>query len=128
MKYVLYGSRNNGWKDKKQRRKDLSVGLILNGLTGDFAGFAVTPQVMTIQGGRIQKANKKSQNAKGKGKGKGKRKDKSYIPKPKHPKPNAKEHPSKNHAYHHCKEGLRGARKLKQGDLYLYVGNGVHAQ
>nr|GEZ42598.1 retrovirus-related Pol polyprotein from transposon TNT 1-94 [Tanacetum cinerariifolium] len=24
--------------------------------------------------------------------------------------------------------GLRGARKLKQGDLYLYVGNGVHAQ
>ncbi|GJX96519.1 hypothetical protein Tco_0352317, partial [Tanacetum coccineum] len=73
--------------------RDLSVGLILNGLTSDFAGFvrnynmhnmgktigelhallieyenglpkkAATPQVMAIQGGRIQKANKKSQNA-----------------------------------------------------------------
>nr|GEV22175.1 hypothetical protein [Tanacetum cinerariifolium] len=42
-----------------------------------------TPQVMAIQGGRIQKANKKSLNAKGKGKGKGKGKDESYIPKPK---------------------------------------------
>ncbi|GJT71809.1 retrotransposon protein, putative, ty1-copia subclass [Tanacetum coccineum] len=175
--------------------QDLSVGLILNGLTSDFAGFVrnynmhnmgktigelhallieyekglpkkdVTPQVMAIQGGRIQKANKKSQNAKGKGKGKCKGKYKSYIPKPKNPKPNAKEHPAKNDACHHCKEvghwkrnclvyldelmkskkswvydtgcgthicitkqGLRGARKLKQGDLYLYVGNGVRVQ
>ncbi|GJW93929.1 retrotransposon protein, putative, ty1-copia subclass [Tanacetum coccineum] len=111
-----------------------SVGLILNGLTSDFARFvrnynmhnmgktigelhallieyekglpkkAVIPQVMAIQGGRIQKANKKSQNAKGKGKGKGKGKDKSYVPKPKNPKPNAKEHPAKNDACHHCKE------------------------
>nr|GEZ84412.1 hypothetical protein [Tanacetum cinerariifolium] len=47
---------------------------------------AATPKVMAIQGGRIQKANKKSFNAKGKGKGKGKGKDKSYIPKPKNPK------------------------------------------
>ncbi|GKB56093.1 hypothetical protein Tco_0912279 [Tanacetum coccineum] len=69
------------------------VGLILNGITSDFAGFVrnynmhnmgktvgelhallieyekglpkkvVTPQVMTIQGGRIQKANKKLLNA-----------------------------------------------------------------
>nr|GFC86683.1 hypothetical protein [Tanacetum cinerariifolium] len=61
----------------------------------------VTPQVMTIQGGRIQKANKKSQNAKGNGKRKGKGKDKSYIPKPKHLKPNAKEHSKKNDACHH---------------------------
>ncbi|GJX44241.1 retrotransposon protein, putative, ty1-copia subclass [Tanacetum coccineum] len=193
-----------------------SVGLILNGLTSDFAGFvrnynmhnmgktigelhallieyekglpkkAVTPQVMAIQSGRILKANKKSQNAKGKGKWKGKGKDKSYVPKPKNPKPNAKEQPAKNDACHHCKEVghwkrnypiyldeliknkkqvgsasslgifiielfsfpnkswvydtscgthiyitkqvLRGARKLKQGDLYLYVGNGVRAQ
>nr|GFA61300.1 zinc finger, CCHC-type [Tanacetum cinerariifolium] len=90
-------------------QQDLSVGLILNGLTNDFIRFlrnynmhnigktigelhallikyekglpkkAVTPQVMAIQGGRIQKANKKSQNAKGKGKRKGKGKDKSYI-------------------------------------------------
>ncbi|GJU74604.1 hypothetical protein Tco_1266009 [Tanacetum coccineum] len=73
-----------------------SVGLIMNGLTGDFAGFVrnynmhnigkmigvlhallieyekglpkkvATPQVMAIQGGRIKKANKKSLNAKGK--------------------------------------------------------------
>ncbi|GJS10780.1 cleavage and polyadenylation specificity factor subunit 1 [Tanacetum coccineum] len=73
--------------------QDLSVGLILNGLTSDFASFirnynmhnmgktigelhallieyekglpkkASTPQVMAIQGGRIQKANKKSQKA-----------------------------------------------------------------
>ncbi|GJZ58718.1 hypothetical protein Tco_0614534 [Tanacetum coccineum] len=53
---------------------------------------------MGIQGGRIQKANKKSLNAKGKGK------DKSYIPKPKNPKPSAKEHPAKGDAYHHYKE------------------------
>ncbi|GJT76357.1 chrysanthemyl diphosphate synthase [Tanacetum coccineum] len=196
--------------------QDLSVGLILNGLTSGFAGFvrnynmrnmgktigelhallieyekglskkAATQQVMAIQGGIIQKANKKSQNVKGKGKGKGKGKVKSYIPKPKNPKHNAKEHPAKNDACHHCKEVghckrncpvylaelmkskkqvgtasssgiftielhsfpnrswvydtgcgthicitkqcLRGARKLKQGDLYLYVGNGVRAQ
>ncbi|GJT29900.1 hypothetical protein Tco_0910175, partial [Tanacetum coccineum] len=78
--------------------QDISVGLILNDLTSDFVGFvrnynihnmgkivgelhallieyekglpkkAATPQVMAIQGGRIQKANKKSVNAKGKGK------------------------------------------------------------
>ncbi|GJR06068.1 reverse transcriptase domain-containing protein, partial [Tanacetum coccineum] len=84
--------------------QDLSVCLIMNGLTGDFASFAATPQVMAIQGGRIQKANNKSQNAKGKGKGKGKGKDKSYIPKPKNPKPSAKEHPAKDATCHHCKE------------------------
>nr|GEW34937.1 hypothetical protein [Tanacetum cinerariifolium] len=33
-----------------------------------------------------------------------------------------------NDALGRSKSGLRGARKLKQGDLYLYVGNGVHAQ
>ncbi|GJV48244.1 retrotransposon protein, putative, ty1-copia subclass [Tanacetum coccineum] len=65
---------------------------------------AATPQVMAIQGGRTQKANKKSLNAKGKGKGKGKGKDKSYIPKPKNPKHYAKEHLTKDDACHHCKE------------------------
>ncbi|GKF58744.1 hypothetical protein Tco_0172281, partial [Tanacetum coccineum] len=111
---------------------------------------------MKIQGGRIHKANKKSLNAKGKGKGKDKGKDKSYTPKPKNPKPYAKEHLAKDDSYHHCKEvghckrnypaylaelikkkkqvgiasssGLRGERKLKQGDLYLCVGNSVHVQ
>ncbi|GKA17739.1 retrotransposon protein, putative, ty1-copia subclass [Tanacetum coccineum] len=60
---------------------------------------------MAIQGGRIQKANNKSLNAKGKGKGKGKGKDKPvYISKPKNPKPSAKEHLTKDDAYHHYKE------------------------
>nr|GEU99424.1 putative reverse transcriptase domain-containing protein [Tanacetum cinerariifolium] len=40
-----------------------------------------------------------------KGKEKGKGKDKLvYSPKPKNPKPFAKEHPTKDGAYHHCKE------------------------
>ncbi|GKG02598.1 hypothetical protein Tco_0310234, partial [Tanacetum coccineum] len=51
-----------------------------------------TPQVMMIRGGKIQKANKKSLNAKGKYKVKGKGKDKKvYIPKPKNLKPTAME-------------------------------------
>nr|GEW78166.1 hypothetical protein [Tanacetum cinerariifolium] len=189
--------------------QDISVGLILNGLISDLADFvknynmhnmrktvgelhallieyekglpkkAGTPQVMAIQGGRTQKANKKSLNVKGKDKRKGKGKENSYIPKPKNLKPSAKEHPKKNDACHHYKEvghwkvnylvylaelikkkkqvgtpssssilelfsfpknswvfntgcgthicntkqGLKGAKKLKQGALYLYVGN-----
>nr|GEW18922.1 retrotransposon protein, putative, Ty1-copia subclass [Tanacetum cinerariifolium] len=59
---------------------------------------------MKIQGGRIHKANKKPLNAKGKGKGKCKGKDKSYIPKPKNPKPYAKEHLKKDDACQHYKE------------------------
>ncbi|GJQ94545.1 retrotransposon protein, putative, ty1-copia subclass [Tanacetum coccineum] len=145
--------------------QDLIVGLILNGLTKDFAGFvrnynmhnigktigelhamlieyekslpkkAETPQVIMIKGGKIQKAKKKSLKAKGKGKANGKGNDKQvYITKPKNPKPSAKEHPAKDDTCHHCKEvcitkqRFREARKLKQGALYLYVGNGVHAQ
>ncbi|GJU71187.1 retrotransposon protein, putative, ty1-copia subclass [Tanacetum coccineum] len=167
--YVL---QMKGYVDQLERLgymlpQDLIVGLILNGLTKDFAGF---------------KANKKSLKAKGKGKANGKGKDKQvYIP-----KPFAKEHPAKDDTCHHCKEvghwkrncpvylaellkkkkqvgfasssgifiielfafpnkswvydtgcgthicitkhGFREARKLKQGALYLYVGNGVHAQ
>ncbi|GJY77592.1 chrysanthemyl diphosphate synthase [Tanacetum coccineum] len=146
-----------------------------------------TPQVMMINGGKIQKANKKSLKVKGKSKANGKGKDKQvYIPKPKNPKPSAKEHPGKDDACHHCKEvghwkrncpvylaellkkkkqvgsanssgiftlelfvfpnkswvyntgcgtnicitkqRFREARKLKQGSLYLYAGNGVCAQ
>nr|GEZ30678.1 hypothetical protein [Tanacetum cinerariifolium] len=89
--------------------QDLIVGLILNGLTKDFAGFvrnynmhnigktigeldamlieyekgllkkAETPQVMMIKSGKIQKANKKSLKAKGKGKANGKGKDKQVY-------------------------------------------------
>nr|GEU73331.1 retrotransposon protein, putative, Ty1-copia subclass [Tanacetum cinerariifolium] len=78
---------------------------------------AVIPQVMAIHGGKIQKANKKSQNAKGKGKGKGKGKDKSYVPKPKNPKPNAKENMEKNDACHHCKEFFRVLEELHGGRI-----------
>ncbi|GKD27515.1 zinc finger, CCHC-type containing protein [Tanacetum coccineum] len=66
---------------------------------------AETPQVMMIKGGKIQKAKKKSLKAKGKGKANGKGNDKQvYIPKPKNPKPSAKEHPAKDDTCHHCKE------------------------
>nr|GEW46752.1 retrotransposon protein, putative, Ty1-copia subclass [Tanacetum cinerariifolium] len=60
---------------------DLSVALILNGLTSDFVRF---------------KANKKLLKAKGKGKSNGKGKDKQvYTPKPKISKPSANENPAK---------------------------------
>ncbi|GKD77989.1 hypothetical protein Tco_1340610, partial [Tanacetum coccineum] len=89
--------------------QDLTIGLILNGLTSDFDGFvrnynmhnirktvgelhamlieyekglpkkAETPQVMMFKGGKIQKSNKKSLKAKGKGKANGKGKDKQVY-------------------------------------------------
>ncbi|GKF21197.1 zinc finger, CCHC-type containing protein [Tanacetum coccineum] len=66
---------------------------------------AETPQVMMIKSGKIQKANKKLLNAKGKNKVKGKGKDKKvYILQPKNPKSTAMVRPSKDDAYHHCKE------------------------
>ncbi|GJS32525.1 retrotransposon protein, putative, ty1-copia subclass [Tanacetum coccineum] len=149
---------------------------------------AEIPQVMMIKSGKIQKANKKSLNAKGKNKVKGKGKNKKdYIPMPKNHKPTAMERPAKDDACLHCKEvghwkrnfsvylaelqkkikqvgsasssgiftielfffpnnnswvydtgcgtnmcitkqGFRIERKLKQGALYLYAGNGVRAQ
>ncbi|GJT52976.1 retrotransposon protein, putative, ty1-copia subclass, partial [Tanacetum coccineum] len=159
--YVL---KMKGYVEKLERLgyvlpQDITVGLILNGLTKDFVGFvrnynmhnmgktigeihamlieyekglpkkAETPQVMMIRGGKIQKANKKSLNAKGQNKVKGKGKDKKvYIPKPKNPKRTAMERQAKDDACHHCKEAFKIERKLKQGALYLYVGNGVRAQ
>nr|GEU58561.1 hypothetical protein [Tanacetum cinerariifolium] len=101
---------------------------------------AATLQVMAIQGGRIQKPNKKSLNAKGKGKGKGKRKDKLfYILKPKNPKPFAKENPAKDDACHHYKEVgywkmnylvylAELIRNKKQVGSASSSGNGVRAQ
>ncbi|GKE52814.1 hypothetical protein Tco_1487970 [Tanacetum coccineum] len=112
---------------------------------------------LMLENGKIQKANKKSLKAKGKGKTNGKGDDKHvYIPKPKNPKPSAIEHLAKDDTFHHCKDvghwktncpvylaellkkkkqvgtttssGLRGARKVEQGALYLYIGNGVRAQ
>ncbi|GJY01351.1 hypothetical protein Tco_0359503, partial [Tanacetum coccineum] len=105
--YVL---KMKGYLDQLKRLsyvlpQDLSVGLILKGLTSDFAGFMKnynmhnientiselhamlieyekslpkkdkTPQVMAIRSGKIQKTNKKSLKAKGKGKANGKGKD-----------------------------------------------------
>nr|GEU45033.1 hypothetical protein [Tanacetum cinerariifolium] len=153
---------------------DLSVGLILNGLTNDFAGFVrnynmhnirktigelhallieyekclpkkdVTPQVMAIQSGRIQKANKKSQKDKGKEVGHWKSNCSVYLAglmKNKKQVGSASSscifiielysHPIKSWVYdtgcgtHICitKQGLRGSIKLKQGDLYF---NGIY--
>ncbi|GKA33915.1 retrotransposon protein, putative, ty1-copia subclass [Tanacetum coccineum] len=102
------------WRDQLERLgymlpQDIIVGLILNSLTKDFAGFvrnynmhnmrktigklhamlieyekglpkkAETPQVMIIKDGKIQKANKKSLKAKGKGKANGKGKGKQVY-------------------------------------------------
>ncbi|GKD31499.1 hypothetical protein Tco_1242277 [Tanacetum coccineum] len=93
----IFEKQDGGYVEQLERLgyvlpQDLSVSLILNGLTNDFAGElqallieyekgltkkAATPKVMAIQSGEIQKSNKKSRNAKGKGKRKGKGKDKS---------------------------------------------------
>ncbi|GJY20853.1 retrotransposon protein, putative, ty1-copia subclass [Tanacetum coccineum] len=168
--------------------QDISVGLILNGLTKDFVGF-VRNYNMHNMGKTIGEIHamlieyekglpKKAETPQDK---------KVYIPKPKNPKPTAMERPAKDDACHHCKEvghwkrnclvylaellkkkkqvgsasssgiftielfsfpnnnswvydtgcgthicitkqGFRIERKLKQGALYLYVGNGVRAQ
>ncbi|GJU90155.1 retrotransposon protein, putative, ty1-copia subclass [Tanacetum coccineum] len=134
---AAYVIQMKGYVDQLERLgyvlpQDLIVGLILNGLTKDFAGFvrnynmhnmgktigelhamlieyekglpkkAETPQVMMIKGGKIQKANKKSLKAKGK--------EKNAV------------------GSEPVLQGFREARKLKQGALYLYVGNGVCVQ
>ncbi|GJX36429.1 retrotransposon protein, putative, ty1-copia subclass [Tanacetum coccineum] len=111
---AAYVIQMKGYVDQLERLgymlpQDLIVGLILNGLTKDFAGFvrnynmhnmgktigelhamlieyekglpkkAETPQVMMIKGGKIQKAKKKSLKAKGKGKANGKGNDKQVY-------------------------------------------------
>ncbi|GJW33462.1 retrotransposon protein, putative, ty1-copia subclass [Tanacetum coccineum] len=93
--------------------QDLSVGLILNGLTSDFAGF-IRNYNMHNTGKIIGELHallieyekglpKKAATPQGKGKGKGKDKP-VYIPKPKNPKPSAKAHLEKDDTCHHCKE------------------------
>ncbi|GJV91021.1 retrotransposon protein, putative, ty1-copia subclass [Tanacetum coccineum] len=91
--------------------QDISVGLILNGLTKDFVGF-VRNYNMHNMGKTIGEIHamlieyekglpKKAETPQVKGKGKDK---KDYIPKPKNPKPTAMERPAKDDACHHCKE------------------------
>ncbi|GJW76759.1 zinc finger, CCHC-type containing protein [Tanacetum coccineum] len=85
---------------------------------------AETPDVSEIREGKIQKDKKKPQWAKGKDKGKNKL---AYAPKPKIPPPPKRDNPTKDFVCHHCKEGLRGSKKLKHRALSLYVGNGMRA-
>ncbi|GJV07069.1 retrotransposon protein, putative, ty1-copia subclass [Tanacetum coccineum] len=85
---------------------------------------AETPAVLAIREGKIQKDKKKPRGAKGKDKGKNKL---AYAPKPKIPPPPKRDNPTKDSICHHCKEGLKGSKKLKHGALSLYIGNGMRA-
>ncbi|GJX37961.1 hypothetical protein Tco_0251264 [Tanacetum coccineum] len=85
---------------------------------------AETPAVLAIREGKIQKNKKKPQWEKGKDKEKNKL---AYAPKPKILPPPKRDNPAKDFVCHHCKEGLKGSRKLKHGALSLYVGNGMRA-
>ncbi|GJW54700.1 retrotransposon protein, putative, ty1-copia subclass [Tanacetum coccineum] len=174
--YVL---QMKGYVDQLERLgymlpQDLIVGLILNGLTKDFAGF-VRNYNMHNMGKTIGELHAMLIEY-----------EKVYIPKLKTLDHSAKEHPAKDDTCNHCKEvghwkrnchvylaellkkkkqvgstrssgifiielfafpnkswvydtscgthicitkqGFREARKLKQGALYLYVGNSVRAQ
>nr|GEZ49678.1 hypothetical protein [Tanacetum cinerariifolium] len=110
---------------------------------------AMSPKLYQVQ------KYKPQGNAKGKGKGMGPQN--SYPTKPKKPQPYKKERPTKDGQCHHCKEEghwkrnypmylaelmkkkkktggqnvastSSGAKMLKRGSLYLYVGNGVRAK
>ncbi|GJW80710.1 retrotransposon protein, putative, ty1-copia subclass [Tanacetum coccineum] len=132
--------------------KELDVSLILNSLNNDYDQFvhnynmhsmgktlaelhamlklyekgipkkAETPDVLVIHEGKIQKDKKKPQGVKGKAEGKNKL---AYAPKTKISPPPKRDNPAKDSICHHCKEGLRGSRKLKYGALSLYIGNGM---
>ncbi|GJS26998.1 zinc finger, CCHC-type containing protein [Tanacetum coccineum] len=87
--------------------QDLTVGLILNGLIKDFAGFMrnynmhnTRKTIGELHAMLIEYEKglpKKAETPQGKDK-------QVYIPKPKNPKPSAKEHPAKDDTCHHCKE------------------------
>nr|GEV33197.1 retrovirus-related Pol polyprotein from transposon TNT 1-94 [Tanacetum cinerariifolium] len=74
--------------------------------------------MLAIREGKIQKDKKKPQGEKGKDKGKNKL---VYALKPKILPSPKRDNPVKDSVFHHCKEGLRGSRKLKHRDLSLYV-------
>ncbi|GKD26692.1 hypothetical protein Tco_1232906 [Tanacetum coccineum] len=78
---------------------NLSISLIMNGLTSDFAGFVRNYNMHNMRKAIDELHVLLIEYEKGKGKGKGKGKDKPvYIPKPQNPKPSAKEHPEKDDA------------------------------
>ncbi|GKF15744.1 hypothetical protein Tco_0057206, partial [Tanacetum coccineum] len=85
---------------------------------------AETPTMLAIREGKIQKDKKKPQGANGRAKGKNKL---AYAPKTKIPLPPKRDNLAKDSIYHHCKEGLKGSRKLKHGALSMYMGNGMRA-
>nr|GEV31345.1 hypothetical protein [Tanacetum cinerariifolium] len=85
---------------------------------------AETPAVLAIGEGKIQKDKKKPKRAKGKDKEKNKL---DYAPKPKILPSPKRDNPVKDSVCHHCKEGLRGSRKLKHGAMSMYMGNGMRA-
>nr|GFB18536.1 retrotransposon protein, putative, Ty1-copia subclass [Tanacetum cinerariifolium] len=76
----------------------------------------------------------KKPHGKAKAKGKAKGGQYSYPSKTKKPQPQKKERPAKEGQKRVDKwlplhlQGFRGARKLKRGSLYLYVGNGMRAE
>ncbi|GKF54324.1 hypothetical protein Tco_0161234 [Tanacetum coccineum] len=80
-------------------------------------GASSTPHVMVIQSGKVQK-NEPQGKAKGKEKEEGhwKRNCPVYLAELMKKKKS------------NTKQGLGGAKKLKRGSLYLYVGNGVSAE
>ncbi|GJT32305.1 retrotransposon protein, putative, ty1-copia subclass [Tanacetum coccineum] len=87
--------------------QDLTMGVILNDLTKDFAGFVrsynmhnmgkticeLHAMLIEYEKGLPKKADTPQGNDK-----------QVYIPKPKNSKPSAKEHPAKDDTCHHCKE------------------------
>nr|GEV13554.1 hypothetical protein [Tanacetum cinerariifolium] len=119
--YVL---QMKGYVDQLERLgyvlpQDIIVGLILNGLTKDFAEF-LRNYNMHNMGKTIGELH-------------------AMLIEPKNPKPYAKEHPAKDDACHHCKEVGHWKRKCpvylaellkkkKQVGSASSSGNGVHAQ
>ncbi|GJV77055.1 hypothetical protein Tco_1508639 [Tanacetum coccineum] len=109
---AAYVIQMKGYVDQLERLgymlpQDLIVGLILNGLTKDFTGF-VRNYNMHNMGKTIGELHamlieyekglpKKAETPQGNDK-------QVYIPKPKNPKPSAKEHPTKDDTCHHYKE------------------------
>nr|GEU76613.1 hypothetical protein [Tanacetum cinerariifolium] len=77
------------------------------GVKSDFAGFMRSYNMHNMRKtiGEIHALLIEYEKDKGKGKANGKGKDKKvYIPKPKNPKPTAKEHLAKDDTCHHCKD------------------------